>query len=131
MRSLNVALLDAFNQAFDPWGLSLHSLVIGSLSRAGQSDDVGAAVVGIRVQPDQACGAQIVNDPLHVLPIGAKIASEPGHGLRPLGSGDSSENLPPCTGEAEVSHQPVSGREQTVIEAEEIKHEIGDGLPGL
>lgn len=50
----------------------------------------------------------IVNDPLHVLPIGTEIASNARRGSRVLGTDAGAEDLPPRARQIQIGDQAVA-----------------------
>ena len=66
----------------------------------------------IDLECDQPLPLQVIYDSLHVLAIGAHVASEPRNRLRVFGGGDGAEDLPAGAGEPKPRNQPISRRQQ-------------------
>ena len=84
----------------------------------------------IGLECDKPFPMQVVDDPLHVLAIGAEVASEPRHGLRAFGGENGAEDLPAGARQAKIGDQPIAGCEHAAVEPEQVEHEIGQGIAG-
>ncbi|AFK55580.1 hypothetical protein TMO_a0177 (plasmid) [Tistrella mobilis KA081020-065] len=83
--------------------------------------------MGVGREGDDALFRQIIDDPLHVLAIGAQIAGQPGHRLRPVGIDDRAQNLPARAGQPQRRHQPVAPGERQIVHPEQTQDQIGQG----
>src|SRR5258708_25604917 len=84
----------------------------------------------VGLECDEPFLVQVVDDPLHVLAIGAEVAREPRDRLRAFGGDDGAEDLPAGARQAELGDQPVSGGKHSAVEPEQVENEIGQGIAG-
>ncbi|MNK90889.1 hypothetical protein D3C87_1109580 [compost metagenome] len=87
-------------------------------------------MVRVGLECDELFLLKVVDDPLHVLPIGAKVASEPSHRLRMLALEDGAENLPAGARQSERRDKPVAGCHQAAIESEKFEHQAAHRFAG-
>src|SRR5690242_4001347 len=83
----------------------------------------------IGLERDEPRLAQVVDDPLHVLPIGSHIPSKPRDRLRTIGIGDGAENRPTCARQSKFRDQPVTRGQEQIIESEQVEDELGHRIP--
>ena len=65
-------------------------------------------MIGLEV--DEAILVQVVDDPLHILTMGAKVASNPRHGLLARSPDDGAEGSPTGVGAVRADDRWPSGR---------------------
>jgi hypothetical protein len=99
-------------------------VVVGTLTRRRQHDQLRPLVVRIVLELDQAFPRKLVDDALDVLPVRPEVAGKPCHRLRSVGVGDGPHDLPAGARQAEGSNQPVAPDEGGVVHAEEREDEI-------
>jgi len=87
-------------------------------------------MVGVGFKSDQPVLGQIIDDPLHVLPMGAKISREPCDGLGIVRSNDRAEDLPTRARQSEGRNQPIPGGQKLIVQPEEVENERGHGVSG-
>jgi len=89
-----------------------------------------AAVMRIGLEYDEPLLLQIVDDPLHILAVGAEVASEPRDRLWAFRSDDGAEDLPSGAGQPEPRNQPIARRQDPAVEPEQVENEAGQGIAG-
>jgi len=82
MHSFQFFASNSVGQLIDPWCLQFHSGSERFLSFFCQGDELRATVMWIVLEFDEPLLAQVIDDPLDVLPVAAQIASQPSHRLR-------------------------------------------------
>src|SRR6266853_1905477 len=85
----------------------------------------------VDLECDETLFVQVVDDPLHILTIGAEVASKPRNRLRTFGVCDGAEDLPSGARQPKTRRQPIADRQKSAAEPEQVEHEIGQGLGGL
>ena len=85
----------------------------------------------VDLECDETFSLQVVDDPLHVLAIGAEVTGKPRDRLGPFGSDDGAKNLPAGAGQPESRDQPVALRQKQAVQPEQVEDEVGQGLAGL
>src|SRR5579871_309748 len=84
----------------------------------------------VGLERDVAVPVQIVDDALHILPVRAQVAGQPGDRLWAVGGDDSAEDLPAGAGQAEPRHEPIARDQNEAVEPEQVEHEVGHGIAG-
>ena len=77
MDGLDVLDQEPLREAVDPGGLQAHGSLEGLFSLVRQNDELRPPVMRVGLECDKSFPMQVVDDPLHVLAIGAEVASEP------------------------------------------------------
>jgi hypothetical protein len=70
----------------------------GPSSLVSQDDKLRAPVMRVGLECHEALLVQVVDDPLHVLTIGAHVTCKPHNRLRAFGCCDCAKDLPPRAG---------------------------------
>ncbi|EXI68834.1 MAG: hypothetical protein AW08_00656 [Candidatus Accumulibacter adjunctus] len=125
MRCLDVAGRKSFGEPVDPRRLQAHGRIEGLLAPVRQHDQRCPPMMRIRREADQAFVHQVIDDPLHVLPLCPHVACQPGNRLWSRGRNDGAENLPAGAGQAELGNQPVARGEHPAAELEEVENQRG------
>src|SRR5260370_33225428 len=82
----------------------------------------------VDVECDETLFVQVVDDPLHILTIGAEVASKPRNRLRTFGVCDGAEDLPSIARQPKTRYQPMAHRQNKSAEPEQTEHAVGRGL---
>jgi hypothetical protein len=80
----------------------------GPPSFLSQRDELGSPVMRVDLECDETLFVQVVDDPLHILTIGAEVASKPRNGLRTFGVCDGAKDLPSGACQPKTRHQPIA-----------------------
>ena len=84
----------------------------------------------VGLECDEAFPFQVVDDPLHVLTVGAEVAGKPRDRLRAFGGDDGAEDLPAGARQPESRDQPVARRQKQAVQPEQVEDEVGQGVAG-
>ncbi len=94
MDSLDFLDRKPVGEAVHPWRLQVHGSEKGPLTLVGQDHKLRPPVMRVGFKRKQTLFVQLIDNPLHILTVRAKVAREPRNGLRAIGLDDGAEDLP-------------------------------------
>src|SRR5277367_5987496 len=130
VRRLYVLDREPVREIVDPGDLQAHGGVERPPSLVGENDKLRPAMMRVGLECDEGFLLQVVDDPLHVLAIGAQVASEPRDRLRAFASDDGPEDLPTGARQPEPRNQPIARGQNQAVEPENVEDEGGQGIAG-
>jgi len=98
------------------------------LARFCQAHELGAAVMRVVLQDDDALRRELVDDALHALPVQTHGAGEPRDRFCRRHQRNGPEHLPACARQAEVRDEIVSGRNQAAVQPEHFEDQGCQGV---
>src|SRR5260221_12553189 len=102
--------LQPVREGRDPRRLYVHHGFGGPPSFLSQRDELGSPVMRVDLECAETLFVQVVDDPLHILTIGAEVASKPRNRLRTFGVCDGAEDLPSSARQPKTRYQPIADR---------------------
>ncbi len=93
-----------------------------------QDDEPRLAMMRVYFKRDQPFLGQIIDDPLHVLPMRAEVSRQPRDWPRIIGGDNRAENLPARARQSERRDQPIPRRQKLVVQPEQVEDEVGHGV---